>query len=42
MSRQDAVAVALGVRPGEVVEITRPSRTSITGGILSLVYIVHV
>jgi DNA-directed RNA polymerase subunit H len=31
MSRQDAVAVALGVRPGEVVEITRPSRTSITG-----------
>ena len=31
MSRQDAVAVALGVRPGEMVEITRPSRTSITG-----------
>jgi len=31
MSRQDAIAVALGVRPGEVVKIIRPSRTSITG-----------
>ena len=31
ISRFDPVALAIGMRPGEVCEIIRPSKTSITG-----------
>ena len=30
ISRFDPVAIAIGLRPGQVCEITRPSQTSIT------------
>ena len=31
ISRFDPVALAIGMRPGEICEIIRPSKTSITG-----------
>lgn len=31
IGRHDPVATALGARPGELLEITRPSRTAVTG-----------